>query len=191
MGRNTRSGLNSRGPQKMAKGKPLQDPEFWLPDPEFAAGRPRVVTNRTHRDFPAPTPQDTECVLWQGPVDRYGYGVKSVRRRTERDAKRVRAHRFAWVEAHGAIPEGMVVRHMCDNRVCVNVDHLELGTQADNVRDASERGHLGAVRALTPSQVREIMARRGAGETWASIHRDFSEFGLTTVRRAMVYADDV
>ena len=52
-----------------------------------------------------------------------------------------RLHRVAW-EAHNAepIPEGMVVRHTCDNPLCFNPEHLVLGTQLDNIADCITRG---------------------------------------------------
>lgn len=59
------------------------------------------------------------------------------------DGVRDRAHRFAWRRVNGPIPDGMVVRHTCDNTICVNPDHLILGTQADNMRDMDERGRRG------------------------------------------------
>jgi H2-forming N5,N10-methylenetetrahydromethanopterin dehydrogenase-like enzyme len=46
----------------------------------------------------------------------------------------------AWEEAHGPIPEGMVVMHTCDNPPCYEVTHLVLGTMADNVRDSVAKG---------------------------------------------------
>ncbi|AGY48321.1 endonuclease [Bacillus phage Slash] len=54
--------------------------------------------------------------------------------------KTTRLNRFVYEEMFGPIPEGLVVRHKCDNRKCINPEHLELGTQKDNVRDMDERG---------------------------------------------------
>jgi hypothetical protein len=53
---------------------------------------------------------------------------------------KILAHRLAYIIANGAIPAGAVVRHKCDNVACVRPDHLEIGSQADNLRDMRERG---------------------------------------------------
>lgn len=74
------------------------------------------------------------CIRWAGNILRDGYGQKY------RAGRRYQAHRWAWEQVNGPIPNGLVVRHKCDNRACVNVAHLELGTQSDNIRDAVKRG---------------------------------------------------
>jgi len=74
---------------------------------------------------------DTPCDEWDGPRDRDGYGRLSRGRR---------AHRVAWEEANGPIPDGMCVLHRCDNPPCRRLDHLFLGTVADNNRDKALKG---------------------------------------------------
>ena len=56
------------------------------------------------------------------------------------DGGAYRHHRKAWAEANGPIPEGLQVLHHCDNPRCYNVEHLFLGTQADNLRDMVAKG---------------------------------------------------
>jgi len=92
-------------------------------------------------------------------------------------------HRWVWTEVFGPLAPGHVVRHRCDNRLCYRIDHLESGTVAQNNADARDRGHLGPAPKLPPSAVCAISARKSAGETNASIHRDYPEVSLATIKR--------
>ncbi len=62
-----------------------------------------------------------------------------------RNKKHISAHRLVWEQANGPIPTGMCVCHKCDNPRCINVAHLFLGTQAENLSDMVRKS-----RAKTP-----------------------------------------
>jgi hypothetical protein len=51
-----------------------------------------------------------------------------------------RTSRLIYTQHFGDIPKGLIVRHKCDNRLCINPEHLELGTITDNNRDRAKRG---------------------------------------------------
>lgn len=85
---------------------------------------------------------DDECWPWVGRKQDNGRGMFY-----GYFGKGVRANRLAWEIANSTkIPEGCVVRHRCDNSICVNPAHLEIGSQKDNVRDRYERGRANHVR---------------------------------------------
>jgi HNH endonuclease len=83
------------------------------------------------------TVMSTGCWEWRGSRNENGYGIVNVRRQ---GAENARAHRVVYELAVGPIPEGLVLRHSCDNPPCVNPEHLTPGTHADNSQDMVERG---------------------------------------------------
>lgn len=87
----------------------------------------------------------------------------------------LRAHRWIYAQIKGPV-EGVVIRHTCDNKLCVNPAHLIPGTQRDNIRDKVERGRqargeqVGGVK-LTADLVRDIRRRVSSGESQADVGR--------------------
>lgn len=82
-----------------------------------------------------------ECWLWQAGTHRNGYGQFNAGRFANRKQDNRYAHRLAFELATGVSPESAVVMHACDTPACCNPFHLRLGSQADNVRDAADKGH--------------------------------------------------
>lgn len=80
---------------------------------------------------------DNECWEWLGAktlVRKAYYGHMRF------EGKERKAHRISWTIAFGSIPDGLFVLHKCDNSICVNPNHLFLGTHEDNMRDMVEKG---------------------------------------------------
>ena len=77
---------------------------------------------------------NTGCLLWFGAHGKYGYGNLCVGKIHKS------AHRYSWEMHRGPIPVGMWVLHKCDTPVCVNPDHLFLGSHKDNCADKVKKG---------------------------------------------------
>ena len=76
------------------------------------------------------------CWLWVGVVNFFGYGQLYINSRYHG------AHRVSWELHQGQIPIGLFVCHKCDVPSCVNPNHLFVGTQLDNMRDAKNKGRV-------------------------------------------------
>jgi hypothetical protein len=93
------------------------------------------------------------------------------------------AHRLFWIINKGEIPADKYVLHRCDNPSCFNLEHLFIGTNADNVADKVSKNrqykppkgkdHHRSMAKLTEQQVMEIKNLLKRGYSQADIHRDF------------------
>lgn len=133
--------------------------------------QPRPLTDR----FWNKVQRTTGCWLWRGTITPGGYGTIH---REGRGSSRVQAHIVSWELHKGAVPAGRFVLHRCDERRCVNPEHLFLGTHEDNMRDMVEKGRqargsrVNASR-LNEEQVRAIRAAHTTGTTAASLARTY------------------
>jgi DNA-binding transcriptional regulator YiaG len=156
-------------------------------------GRVFTVVRRRRSDFPPPTPQPTPCVLWQGSVDRNGYG----RMKRTVDGKRltVAVHRWVMEQVKGRpLRPDEVVLHACDNPTCFRVGHLSVGTVQDNNADMRAKGRGTAppvnryqgechpMAKLSAQQVRRIRSHHQSGLSSKTIAEMF-DVSVSTIRR--------
>lgn len=106
--------------------------------------------------------------------------------RIQRGGKTYNAHRLVYMKEHGEIPKNLVVRHKCDIRNCINLDHLELGTHRDNTRDMVKRNrhHYGEINKNSKLTEEEVMQIRELSELHSQreLARIFG-VGKTTIAR--------
>lgn len=82
------------------------------------------------------------CFEWQGGLTGDGYG------KTNFDTNRTRnCHRYLWISFYGPLEPGQCVLHHCDNRRCLNLNHLFQGSHTDNMRDMFKKGRAGGYAA--------------------------------------------
>ena len=134
---------------------------------------------RVDKNGPTQKHMPTPCWLWTGCLGTTGYGMVSFARESWS------AHRLAWTLTNGQIPKGLCVLHHCDERQCVNPEHLYVGTKKNNSddmfsrgrgnrafgdrngsrkhRDRRPRGEENGLSTLTEDQVREIRRRYSLG----------------------------
>lgn len=111
------------------------------------------------------TVPEAGCWVWRGRPNGSGYGMVCIGKKGSYKP----THRVAYELYNGEIPAGLIVMHKCDTPLCVNPDHLVLGTKLDNNRDRNIKWRSAG--KLTPNQVLSIVSDMRAQAAVALDHR--------------------
>jgi hypothetical protein len=95
-----------------------------------------AIPKSTLDNFVARVTVSGDCWLWSGALTEKGYGVLTISGK-----HRVRAHRWAYEQAFGSIPDGMVIDHLCRRRSCVFPGHLNAVTPLQNTIAGEQGGY--------------------------------------------------
>ncbi|WP_135227571.1 HNH endonuclease signature motif containing protein [Deinococcus fonticola] len=108
-----------------------------------------TYVDRLRKKFSLMTRRDaaTGCLEWQGSLANKGYGMIGITGKHDQGERyKYLTHRVAWMLGTGEMPPAdLMVCHRCDNPACVAIEHLFLGTNADNVRDMHEKGRAAKI----------------------------------------------
>lgn len=126
------------------------------------------------------------CWEWRGTTWATGYG------RFVYQGRDLKAHRLAWEIYVGAPPSDLCLLHTCDNRECVNPQHLFLGTRADNNADKVRKSRQTKGRdvhtaKVSPSEVLDIRASRAPTKNIAAEY-GLSKDHVNKIKRKEVWA---
>lgn len=133
------------------------------------------------------TKRKTGCWEWNGILGIHGYAYTT----DYQTNKRTHAHRVSYENFKGSIPSGLYVCHHCDNRKCINPEHLFVGTATENMQDAKQKNRLrcnpskgskNGHAKLDEEKVREIKQKIASGIRCTVIAREYG-VGSTIIYR--------
>lgn len=127
------------------------------------------------------------CWDWIGARGRDGYGILRVQKN-----KTQRAHRISFEVHIGPIPDGMCICHKCDNPLCINPEHLFLGTNAENTHDRTAKGRSARQYGASNGSVKiaddAVAAIRAAEKRWGVNTRLAAQYGVSKTLVSLIRA---
>lgn len=147
-------------------------------DPEIIT-HPRIHTMNLKDRILDTIKIDGDCWIWQGSISK-GNG----RPRIKYKCKTITAYRASYIAFKGDIPSGIFVCHHCDNPLCVNPEHLFLGTAVDNMSDCKNKGRNVFGEAVNTSKltIDNVLNIRKKEKT-AKIYAEMYSVALSTIYR--------
>jgi hypothetical protein len=143
---------------------------------------PKVAARIRTRSQETPT----GCIEWSGTVKNDGYG--KIKLRHGGRTRTTGPHRAAWLSMVGPIPEGLQIDHLCRNRLCVNINHLEVVTCSVNVSRADHSGKKGRSGTIAGQQIHSC-GKHGRDDGYLRTQRDgYTRWECRICRRARMQA---
>lgn len=126
-----------------------------------------------------------DCIDYKGHVGNAGYGLDY----DPETQMTVLAHRKAYKDFYGVLDKKLVVMHKCNNKKCINPEHLKQGTQSENVKQSYREGlQVNPHRKLTKEQVLEILSDTDSQRKIASKY-NVSQTVIKNVKLKRSYCD--
>lgn len=129
-----------------------------------------------------------DCWWWTAATQSNGYGEFGLPGR-----RTIVAHRFSWIIRNGPIPTGRFICHHCDNKLCVNPDHLFVGTHQDNVDDMVKKGRhrflsgenngMSKLDSKKVRRIRDFYEQGGLGQRCLAAMFGVSQFNVSLIVR--------
>lgn len=122
------------------------------------------------------------CWLWTASVDKDGYA------KVWSNGKMVKAHRLFYAAASGKPLSGINVLHDCDNPACVNPAHLHPGTQAENLKERTQRGRSGKRLTQPIADHIRLQLELGRSQRWVADFWGVSQRLVWSIKKGLIWS---